>query len=147
MSNFNTACDEHLAHRERLDNLSGKIDDLKAEMHEGTKYYAKIETALNQLISLQEAIRESTAVNKELFHKVDVLKEELYELKLKIQSHQMYIDSLEENRKANVSLRNQIVGALVVALLGAMGIAYLTVINIKSDIDARAKYQTESVRR
>lgn len=146
-SDYCPECDEHMLHRERLSNLHDKLDELKSDITEANKYYPKIESALNQLISLQEAIRESTTINKELFGRIDKLKDEFYELKLKIQSHQIFIDNIEENKKANTTMRNQIVVSLVMALLSAMGIAYMTVINIKSDIEARAKYTTESVKK
>lgn len=92
-------CGEHLVHREQISSINKKFDEIKDVISKLAEYLPKIDTALHQVINIQESQRESTRTSKDLYNKIDTLTSIVNSQSLQLKEHDIFIKNSAEDKK------------------------------------------------
>jgi len=107
-------CGEHLLHREKIDAINKKIDEVKDVIGKLGEYLPKIDTALNQVISIQDSIRESAKTSKDLYQKIDALTTTVNSQALQLKEHDIFIKNSAEDKKDLKNIYRSILAGVAV---------------------------------
>lgn len=92
-------CAEHLVHREQISSINKKFDEIKDVISKLAEYLPKIDHALNQVINIQESLRESARTSKDLYQKIDMLTSTVNSQALQLKEHDIFIKNSAEDKK------------------------------------------------